>query len=540
MSRVGLLLLAAWLLLSPGMAWARDAQPVVRIPLAPLGYQPMVAEFLLDGSSMLTVDFVDPSHLLITFGLRRLMKREPDSQPDDEDRMVGASLVELPSGRLLAHTEWRLHDRGQYLWNLGNGRLLLRLRDRLSVIAPMAAASGSDPFRQIPLLRVERRIVALLLSSDKDLLTLETVKPPPPAGVASDVTVVDPPLPDSAQPALAPVQINFYRLSSAGETAQSLLPVSAGAMRARTAVDLPLTTSGFLELKQEAKDRWMFNFDAYTGTTSELSGFDTSCFPRTTFIGHGEFVAFGCRGSGDRQELAAFNLKGEEMWQQNFSNTHVATAFSFAPDAGRFALGRVVASGAFDPDGPLPQSVVNAQEVRVLQSYNGKLLFQSDCSPVERSGQNFALSPDGLQLAVVRERVVHHAATSDSDEYSEREAAVEVYALPPLSPQDREAIRADEAIAPEDTGAPINRSLQRIATPLAINAASTGSSSSVPATTPDDVAGSAADGKAEGATSAGDALQTPVRKPPTLRLPEEKPADDPAQTDRKDTTSAVP
>ena len=46
---------------------ARPGAPL-RIPLEPMGYQPMLPEFLLAGSSMLTVDFVDKNHLLITFG----------------------------------------------------------------------------------------------------------------------------------------------------------------------------------------------------------------------------------------------------------------------------------------------------------------------------------------------------------------------------------------------------------------------------------------------------------------------------------------
>jgi hypothetical protein len=104
------------------------------------------AEFLLAGSSMLTVDFVDKDHLLITFGVRRLMKREPDPPPDDDDRTVGAVLVELPSGKVLARTEWRLHDRWQYLWNLGHGRFLLRVRDSLTILAPMEAANRDDAF----------------------------------------------------------------------------------------------------------------------------------------------------------------------------------------------------------------------------------------------------------------------------------------------------------------------------------------------------------------------------------------------------------
>ena len=100
-----------------GAAQARDPEPVVRIPLEPLGYQTMVPEFLLAGSSMLTVDFVDEDHLLITFGVRRLMKREPN----DPAQMTmtgrwGRRWWSCPRARCWRGTEWRLHDHWQYLW----------------------------------------------------------------------------------------------------------------------------------------------------------------------------------------------------------------------------------------------------------------------------------------------------------------------------------------------------------------------------------------------------------------------------------------
>ncbi len=521
-ARVGaaMAVLVAWVMLASGVAWARDAQPLTRIPLGPLGYQAMVPELLLAGSSMLTVDFVDANHLLITFGLRQLMKREPDSLPDDDDRMVGAALVELPSGKVLARTEWRLHDRGQYLWSLGHGRFLLRVRDQMMVIAPMAAVGSGNAFREVPLLRTDRHVVALLVSSDDDLLTVETTKRAPDAGLASDVILVDPTLQNSAQADPAPVQINFYRLTSTGDSAEDLVPISAGAVLARATVDIPMTTGGFLEVKAGGKDQWLFDFDSHSGKSSEVGSLDTSCSPHTTFVGHGEFVAFGCRGSDDRQEMAGFNLNGEEMWQQNFSDTHVSATFAFAAAAGRFALGRIIVSGAFDPDGSLPESVVNSQEVRVVQSYNGKLLFRTDCSPEERAGQNFALSPDGLQLAVVRERTVHHPATKDYAEYSERETAVEVYALPALTEADRLAEKQAEAMAPQDTGARIDLSLDRAATSAGGDAAREDASSSARSISSAD----AVDSKAGGtSTTAGDSVPTATRKQPTLYGPDERP-----------------
>jgi hypothetical protein len=197
-----------------------------------------------------------------------------------------------------------------------------------------------------------------------------------------------------------------------------------------------------------------------------------------------------------------------------------------------------VVTGAVDPEGPLTESVVSAQEVRVMQSYNGKLLFRIACTPVERAGENFALSADGLRLAVVRETLVHHAATKDYDEYTEREAAVEVYALPPLTEKDQAAVKAAEALAPKDAGARIDLSLERVSTPVAgdagdaasaVSAAGKDSSALASAAASEGAAvgepgAPAAAGAVTAAAVEGDAEPGAARKRPTLYGPDEKPA----------------
>src|SRR5215471_5183457 len=103
-------LLSGVLAATPAM-WGvgRGPQPAVSIPLGPLGYQAASTEFMLAGSSMLTVHFVDEQHLLLTYNVKRLLKRLPDCPPEDQDRTIAAVLLELPSGKELARTEWRLH-----------------------------------------------------------------------------------------------------------------------------------------------------------------------------------------------------------------------------------------------------------------------------------------------------------------------------------------------------------------------------------------------------------------------------------------------
>ena len=63
---------------------------------------------------------------------------------------MDAVLLELPTGKVLARTTWRLHDHAQYLWNLGHGHFLLRIRDTLTTFAPLANSLQASPSPNAP------------------------------------------------------------------------------------------------------------------------------------------------------------------------------------------------------------------------------------------------------------------------------------------------------------------------------------------------------------------------------------------------------
>ena len=128
----------AWGAERPAVRSDQTPQPWVTMSLRSLGVPAIPTSFLQVGSSMLTLDMVDDTHLLLTFSSRGLVPRVPNDPPDDEDRMVAAELVELPTGTILARTDWHMHDHGRYLWRLGKGRFLVRTRHELFVITPEA------------------------------------------------------------------------------------------------------------------------------------------------------------------------------------------------------------------------------------------------------------------------------------------------------------------------------------------------------------------------------------------------------------------
>ncbi len=566
---LGIALLLALLL--PALGHAAKQPAPQRILLGPLGFQGISTRYLLSGASMLTLDYVDDQHLLVTFGVPRLMKRLPGDPREDEDRVVDAVLLELPSGRELARTEWRFHDIGQYLWNLGNGRFLLRQRTTLTTFAPLAQLAVGKSFEQSPLLRFDRRIDTILLSADHQLLTVETSDPNNPE---QELAPIPPPAPQNqpqpvpggpglvrrpaspsaaAAPPQAPVQVQhrandiqiaFLRLLGGDSPTSTLIAGRAGGLYLDKNVVIPMTAEGYLRIHDANSVGVQLEFTTFAGKVTDLGPFDTSCLPSPTFVSRSEFVAFGCRGTDDQLALAGFNLRGDLMWQLNFNDLQAFPAIVSAIPAGRLALSRTVTTSHIFP-GEIPStSQVSFQEVRVLQMYNGRQLLRVFTSPVQRAGQNFALSPDGLSLAVIHDPIDPRAPAD------EHQPSIEIYRLPPLSPADEQQVKAEAALAPPPSQGPVRFASTEVKT---VVADAKSGSASAPQTSPQTNSQSgqvpdstgiphSADGSDLSAPAAlrptyGDIPPPPNRKPPTLYT---EPGDDPANSAGKPDSEAPP
>ncbi|WP_353072260.1 hypothetical protein [Tunturiibacter gelidiferens] len=523
--------------LSPLLFAAKGPEPSLRLPLEPFGFQPLSEQFLLAGSSMLTIHYVDNQHLLLTFSARHLLKRLPDEPEDDMDRTIDAVLLELPSGHILARTTWRTHDHGQYLWNLGHGHFLLRIRDTLTTFAPLANLSTSQPFAEHPFLSTDnRRIAAVILSPDADLLTVETVKrtPAPP----KQKTPLFGPTPVEPAPEPAVVQINFYRLHLPPEPGAAVKSNFAGVAHSRGTGGVPVTIAGYLATVDQGHRHYAFDFHSYAGKVDELSPFDSTCRPFPLFVSHSEFIVFGCRAGNAIGAVGGFNMRGQEMWEQGLFGDFIAPSLVYAPSSGRFALSRVLLHSSAISDQPISADEISSQTVVVYQTDSGKQILHADCTPVERAGQNFALSPDGLSLALI------HAN------------AIEIYHLPPLTPKEENAVKLAQTSAPPENDLPVrfvsqpspsaeeaDSTVQPEAQPAnavaptpANTATSTSDSAQPPAPAnqaPAAASSDAAEASTDAAQASGDPSPEVHRKPPTLyTLPTDKPSDRPANSDR--------
>ena len=422
---------------------AKPPVPTLSIPLEDLGYQGAPAHYLLVGDSILTLHFVDDTHLLATFTTRGLLSRLPDAEETDNDQNVTAVLLELPTGKLLGKTVWRERDRGQYLWAIGHGRFILRNRSKLTLLDPLlglAAGESGKPFEEQTFVELHRTIGYIAVSPG--LISVEstaTAKPKPTPTSSSSSSSTGGLTRRTEPPPATSVQINFFRTIYEPQPGKPdrLIIQSSGVVLAPNLIDIPATADGYLDISKDANG-YLFDFQGHGGKRLELSGFSTSCVPRPHFISPTEFIAFGCRGSEDRQQMAAFNLHGDSLWVNAFPNHHLFPYLVSAPAAGRFALSRTVTLSSYvDPDNLVPAEL-GPQEVSVHQSWDGRTLFKMPSTPFQRSGQNFDLSPDGQTLAIIHD------------------GKIQTYKLPALSRKDEDAIKLAATFAPERTDARIS------------------------------------------------------------------------------------
>ena len=192
--------------------------PSISLPLDNFGYRPKLNSMALRaGYTSATISFIDNEHVLLTFSARKLLKRSPEQREGDDDHAVRAEVIQLPDGKVVRETEWRMHDRAPYLWSLGNGKFLLRERGDLYTVDPLRGDEKTINKQRI--FRSDDDIETIQFSPSHDLLLVETS---PATKVGDD--------PDDRKD--RPVSAKFYRVAT--DESGNLRLISRGEAVART------------------------------------------------------------------------------------------------------------------------------------------------------------------------------------------------------------------------------------------------------------------------------------------------------------------
>jgi hypothetical protein len=387
--------------------------PAVRIPVEPLGFRPPSRFYLTYRVPSATLDFVDDTHLLFTFHESLLMHREAHDPDDDEDQTIAAVLLELPSGKVVERTQWRLHDRGRYLWPMGHGRFLERERNTLYLLDKPPDAhflTGRTPYFQS-----DGELVSVEVSPDLSRLLLEYREAA--EAQQGSVETASSPAPTLGAPTLGDIPVrrpHKVRLlvidAQAGDPDANKVVKTAILPQALT---LPLLGPGYLEVEQAGGRRWKIRMTPFGGESRTMAEVTSLCQPLLTAISPNVFLAQLCIPNTDDHLMQAYDTDGHKLWEQQWQSRYVWGSFAFDENGSRFAYESIQLDHPIATLDPVDEESMTGQPVGVYDVADGKLRLVSGADPILSAGQNFALSSDGERFAVLRD------------------GAIEVYKLPP-------------------------------------------------------------------------------------------------------------
>lgn len=385
----GLCFLSATLLLpGTGLPSSHEAAPVMpqlRFPTGPFGYLPPGPIYTLLRLPFTTLNFLDANHLLFTFREPRLMTR--DEHPAGEDQYVKVMVIELPSGREMASTEWRLHDRGSYLWPLNDGRVLVRQKDELFVM------DASLKLR--PLLHALAHLQVVRVSPDGRMLVIET-----------DLERHTPEEHERLQrrsqtlgtlPPQEGVEIHMIEL---GERQFKLTA------KAEQPGELPANIEGFVTQAQVKDDRWQLRFHTF-GKPEPTAGdvveeVASTCPPRTSFLNPTTLLVLNeCPARSSDRQADAMALGGKKLWTGRWRSNFAWPTWAASVGGSDIAIAWLGISRSVATYDSFTDEEVQGQVIDVLDSKTGGLRLAVTVRPVASAGGNYALSPDGNRLAVL-------------------------------------------------------------------------------------------------------------------------------------------
>jgi len=168
----------------------------------------------------------------------------------------------------------------------------------------------------------------------------------------------------------------------------------------QSAVQLPLSSEGYLEVMRAPSGRWLLKLNYLSGGGRILGQVESACAPTNDFLSRQELLLTSCTLSGAGM-LTAITTDGRQLWQSLTSNTTVWPLLVKSSGGLRLAREALAVTHSVTSSTPLSQDEIKGQLVEVLDAADGRVALETAASPILDGGGNVAISPSGRRVAVL-------------------------------------------------------------------------------------------------------------------------------------------
>lgn len=321
--------------------------------------------------------YLGPKQILFTFNPHLLVRR-PDAEASPQLRTLRAVLIDLQAMKVLKTVNWRVLDARQYLWPLGNERVLvhvgkelqmygvgLKLEQRVSLSGPLAFLQISPSGNYFAVGTVQERHSRAV---HEQLAEAEGREP------EEDVEV-------------KVLSAEFHVLATVTRSSRDAPPV--------------LSDKGEIRVPTIGKNRWRVVENTWDGQRRVVAQVTSSCRPQATTLQPDLLFLVGCDRQSDGKWYRILRSDGKPVlkgWSPSEELEQTANGASST-----FAIGVAKAAKPITAESAFRVTDLESENIGVYRVENGHREFAVSVGSPVPTFQTFVLSPDGGQLAVLKE-----------------------------------------------------------------------------------------------------------------------------------------
>jgi len=351
-----------------------DSQKAESIALGEFGYARRSRQLLADFEQDAALAWLGPDEVLFAFNSHHLVQR--GSESPETTRTVRAVLLSVSTHAVLQSTDWSIHDFGRFLWQLDANRILVHVGDQLRVYG-----SGFELEHAIPLGGALR---FLRTSPSGDSIFIGTLRERHSQELHAQLR--DQLGTDPEEDVQVTMFDRDFRIVASGTAASGLTPPT-------------LLNEGQVSLRPQPEGDYRMALRNWERTTATLARFKSTCAPQISSISPDLLFLISCATNIGEPEYRVLHADGTLMLrgQPGFRELGIEGA----GNPRRFAVKFVSRLGDQPPGSRFSASDLDFAEIRVFRAEDGKRVGAVRVNDPPTSYGGFALSPDGLQMAVL-------------------------------------------------------------------------------------------------------------------------------------------
>ena len=349
-----------------------------KIPIRQFGFLPRVLATVSNFDYDTAVAYLSQDELLVSFKARQLLPRSPEIDDPLGCRFIRAVAIDLKTKKVLRMVKWMIPDHKQYVWRMGKDRVLVHVGDELRVY-------GTG-------LRLEHRIVVggplsfVAMAPDGLSLAFGVIRERHSSELHRLV---------ASETRAEPEEDVEVRLLDANFETQRTM------MRSSRVMAPLLMDAGEVLLRKQDGTHWAVAIHPWGEQEKTLLYATSECRPEVSILSEDVLFVAGCTESGGKWYVA-LRSDGKQILKKTSTASELPrhADADTAGDAFVVATPRMAAGMAvglyFRP------ADLEGENLSVYNARDGKLRFSAFVKAPAPSHQEFALSPNGNELAVVQ------------------------------------------------------------------------------------------------------------------------------------------